>query len=129
MNTNKENFGSFLKQLRLKNSFSLREFARMLDIAPSYLSDIEQSKRNAPKKEHLEKMIQEFKLNAQEKEIFYDLARKGKPVEIAEDVKEIITENDSIPVLCRRIKQRNVDVDDLIKTLERRTKTRKKAVE
>ncbi|MCP3660442.1 MAG: helix-turn-helix transcriptional regulator [Bacteroidetes bacterium] len=118
MNTNKENFGSFLKQLRTRNDFSLREFSRILGIAPSYLSDIEQSKRNAPKKEHLEKMIQELKLNADEIEKFYDLARKGKPVEIAEDVKEIITENDSIPVLCRKIKQKNINVDDLIKRIE-----------
>ncbi|MCP4481342.1 MAG: helix-turn-helix transcriptional regulator [bacterium] len=124
MNINKETFGIFLKQLRIKKEFSLREFARIIGIAPSYVSDIEQGKRNAPKKEHLEKMIEALNLkNKEDIEKFYDLAKKGKPVEIAEDVKEIITENESIPVLCRRLKQRNIDVDDLIKELETRKKT------
>lgn len=113
-----ETFGSFVKQLRMKKGLALREFARILDIAASYLSDIEKGKRNAPKKDHLDKMIKELNLTKEETEKFYDLAREGKPVEIAEDVKEIIISNNAIPVLCRKIKQKNIDVEALIEFLE-----------
>ncbi|MCP3660802.1 MAG: helix-turn-helix domain-containing protein [Bacteroidetes bacterium] len=118
MNTNKETFGSFLKQLRIKNSFSLRAFASIIEIAPSYLSDIEQGKRNAPAKERLERMIKALNLTEKETEKFYDLARQGKKVEIAEDVQKIILEDDTIPVLCRKIKQKNYDVKKLIKRID-----------
>lgn len=110
-------FGELVRSLRQKKGWNGREFARRVDITPSYLSDIENSKRNAPKKEPLDRMIKELYLTDEEIVKFYDLAKKGKPVEIAEDVKEIIIGNDRIPVLCRKIKQHHVDVDQLIKNI------------
>lgn len=118
ININNETFGSFIKELRIKKSLSLRAFAGIIEISPSYLSDIEQGKRNAPTKEPLGRMIKALNLTEQETEKFYDLARKGKKVEIAEDVQKIILEDDRIPVLCRKIKQKNIDVKKLIKRID-----------
>jgi transcriptional regulator with XRE-family HTH domain len=114
-----EKFGVFLRELRNGNNFSLREFAIKIGMTPSYLSDIEQGKRNAPKKDYLDRMIKELNLKNEEVKIFYDLARKGKIVPIAEDVKEIIIKNKNIPVLCRQIKEKNIDVEELIKDIEK----------
>jgi transcriptional regulator with XRE-family HTH domain len=56
-----EKFGVFLKELRNNNNFSLRAFAAKISMTPSYLSDIEQGKRNAPTKDYLDRMIKELK--------------------------------------------------------------------
>ena len=113
-----ENFGEYITELRKKHEISLRELAKRLSIAPSYLHDIENSKRKAPSKELQDKLITELRLDNHETEKFYDLARKGKETPIAEDVKEIITSNEDIPLLCRRIARDKIDVKDLIKRLE-----------
>ena len=41
-------FGEFIKEKRLTKGINLRKLAELTGIAPSYLSDIEQGKRNAP---------------------------------------------------------------------------------
>ncbi|GHT36751.1 hypothetical protein AGMMS49593_02370 [Endomicrobiia bacterium] len=112
-------FGDYLKELRAKKSFTLRGFATMIGMAPSYLSDIEQGKRNAPTKEYLDKMIKELNQEDLDVNTFYDLAKVGKAVPIAEDVKKIITEDKAIPTLCRKIKSNNINVENLIKDIER----------
>ncbi|GHT55174.1 hypothetical protein AGMMS50233_04670 [Endomicrobiia bacterium] len=112
-------FGNYLKELRAKKSFTLRGFATKIGMTPSYLSDIEQGKRNAPTKDFLDKMIKELNQKDLDVNTFYDLAKEGKAVPIAEDVKEIITGNKSIPVLCRKIKENNINVKTLIKEIDR----------
>ena len=52
MNLNKKNletFGSFIKNARVKKGIGQRELASKINVAPSYLSDIE--KQRFPKKE------------------------------------------------------------------------------
>ncbi len=78
------------------------------------MSDIEQGERNAPTEEFLDKIIKELNLKDDEIKTFYDLAREGKAVPIAEDVKEILTGNQDMPVLCRVFKEENVDIKKLI---------------
>ncbi|GHT40548.1 hypothetical protein AGMMS49921_02130 [Endomicrobiia bacterium] len=112
-------FGKHLKELRAKKSFTLRGFATMIGMAPSYLSDIEQGKRNAPTKDYLDKMIKELNQEDLDVNTFYDLAKEGKAVPIAEDVKKIITEDKAIPTLCRKIKSNNINVENLIRDIER----------
>lgn len=115
-----EKFGEYVKNLRLKLGLGLREVARSIDIEPSYLSDIERSRRNAPTTEKLEKLASALSLSEAERPYFYDLAKVGKQVEIAEDVQNIITENEKMPALCRKIKEKNIDVDALLRRLERK---------
>jgi transcriptional regulator with XRE-family HTH domain len=115
-----EKFGEYVKSLRQKLDLSLREVARRIEIEPSYLSDIERGKRNAPAPDKLEKLASVLGLSETERHCFYDLAKIGKKIEIAEDVQNIITENEKIPVLCRKIKEKNINVDDLLRKLERK---------
>lgn len=108
-------FGDFLKGLRKDRGFSLRELARKLEIAPSYLSDIERGKRNAPSKELLVKMITTLALSEEEQYKFYDFAKEGKKTPIAEDVKETIIEDERITILCRKIMKKEINIDDILK--------------
>ncbi|GHT65348.1 hypothetical protein AGMMS49556_05030 [Endomicrobiia bacterium] len=115
-------FGNYLKELRGNKHFTLRGFATKIGMTPSYLSDIEQGKRNAPTKDYLDKMIKELNQENLDINNFYDLAKEGKAVPIAEDVKKIITEDKAIPTLCRKIKSNNINVENLIKDIDRGNK-------
>ena len=117
-------FGEYVKELRQKLGISLREVARRIEIEPSYLSDIERGRRNAPAKDKLEKLASILEIPESEQYKFYDLAKVGKSVEIAEDVKDIISENDKIPALCRIIKEKGTNIDKLIKEIEKGDKNR-----
>ena len=47
--SSKENFGPFIRKLRLGLNIGQRELAEQIGVAPSYLNDIEKEKRSAPK--------------------------------------------------------------------------------
>lgn len=57
--------GEFLQEKRGAAGFKLREFAKMIGIAPSYLSDIENDRR-VPSEEILKKVAQALGLNLSE---------------------------------------------------------------
>ena len=50
-------FGSYIRKLRVEKKIGQRELAKKIDIAPSYLNDIEKNKRAAPKNITIEKII------------------------------------------------------------------------
>ena len=72
---NSETFGVYIRKLRVEKGFGQRELAQKINIAASYLNDIEKNKRAAPKKELLKKIstILEIDLRA-----LYDLAGSSK---------------------------------------------------
>ena len=45
MANNRQTFGDFIRDARVEASLSLRELARRVSVAPSYLSDIENDRR------------------------------------------------------------------------------------
>ena len=51
-------FGSYIRELRIKDNIGQRDLAKKIGIAPSYLNDIEKNKRSAPKP----KVIKELSL-------------------------------------------------------------------
>lgn len=114
-----EQFGDFIKKKRGNLDCSLRQFAKLLEITPSYLSDIERNRRHAPSKKTLDRMLDKLEISDKnDKEKFYDLAKKGKPVPIAEDVQEYLSQNESIVKLCRTIRDAGKDPNDIIKKLK-----------
>jgi transcriptional regulator with XRE-family HTH domain len=114
-------FGAFLKSLRQSRGMSLRQLASEIEVAPSYLSDIENDNRNAPNKERLDNIIEKLKLSEEEAYKLFDLAGQ-KNSSVADDVKEIIAKDKQFAVLARKIKKEGLDVTTLIKSLEKKNK-------
>lgn len=67
-------FGEYLKQKRLDKEITLRGFAKLVDISPVYLCDLEKGRKAAPSMEVMQKMVSKLTLNKEESERFYDLA-------------------------------------------------------
>jgi transcriptional regulator with XRE-family HTH domain len=67
-------FGEYLKQKRLDKEITLRGFAKLVDISPVYLCDLEKGRKAAPGMEVMQKMVSKLALNKEESERFYDLA-------------------------------------------------------
>lgn len=67
-------FGEYLKQKRLDKEITLRSFAKLVDISPVYLCDLEKGRKAAPSMEVMQKMVSKLALNKEESERFYDLA-------------------------------------------------------
>lgn len=66
-------FGEYLKQKRLDKEITLRGFAKLVDISPVYLCDLEKGRKAAPSMEVMQKMVSKLALNKEESERFYDL--------------------------------------------------------
>ena len=67
-------FGEYLKQKRLDKEITLRGFAKLVDISPVYLCDLEKGRKAAPSMEVMQKMVSKLAPNKEESERFYDLA-------------------------------------------------------
>ena len=67
-------FVEYLKQKRLDKEITLRGFAKLVDISPVYLCDLEKGRKAAPSMEVMQKMVSKLALNKEESERFYDLA-------------------------------------------------------
>lgn len=67
-------FGEYLKQKRLDKEITLRGFAKLVDISPVYLCDLEKGRKAAPSMEVMQKMVSKLALNKEESERFYGLA-------------------------------------------------------
>ena len=109
-----KNFGSFIRELRIKNQFGQRELANKIGIAASYLNDIEKEKRTAPKPIVIKKLSSLLKVNIN---YLYDLAGISKG-SVAPDIGEFIENNPGIVSLLRSIKNNNLN-NDQIKNIEK----------
>lgn len=94
-------FGPMVKELRFKRKTSQRRLARQAGITPAYLSDIENSKRNAPPKPLIQKLA--VLLGVDEKFLF-DLASEGLS-RIPPDIPEIVKRHPESVRLLRAIHQ------------------------
>lgn len=80
----KVSFGQYVRQLRTAKGITLREFARRLDVSPTYISQIEQGNFSPPAEERVVHMAQILGEDADEL-----LALAGR---VADDLPEIIRE-------------------------------------
>lgn len=84
-------FGKTVREARMNAEITLRKFAEMLGVSPTYLSQIERDEYAPPSESRIKKIAQLLKLNADEltamakrtppelEKVFYD-----KPIEIAD---------------------------------------------
>lgn len=110
-------FGGFVKDKRQSLNITLRALAERLEIAPSYMSDIEKGKRNAPTQEVLEKMASVLELNNDDRNKLFDLAAESKN-EVAQDLTQYLSENKSVRVALRRAKELNLGEDEWLKIID-----------
>ncbi|MCL2838420.1 MAG: helix-turn-helix domain-containing protein [Oscillospiraceae bacterium] len=93
-------FGEYVAARRAAVNKTIRGLAPELDMAPSYLNDIEKDNRPAPEN-FLEKMIEALKIPADEIDLFYDLAGKSRN-NVYPDLTEYIGKTDIARVALRR---------------------------
>ena len=118
-----DNFGSYIRRLRIKNDIGQRELAKKIGISPSYLNDLEKNKRTAPKTELIKKLSAILKADL---DLLYDLAGNSKKT-VAPDVAAYIESSPKIISLLRSIKNSklsNGEIEELEKIINKsKTKT------
>ena len=106
-----DTFGSFIRKLRIKNNFGQREFAKEIDIAPSYLNDIEKNKRSAPRNEIIKKISIKLKTDLN---FLYDLAGNSKKM-LPPDIINYLENNPKVISLIRSAKNNKLKDEEFEK--------------
>ena len=88
MDSQPKSFGFYLQSHR-SGKMTLRKFASEIGVTPAYISDIENSRRDPPGKELLEKMAKVLSITGPDLVVFYDLAGKGRQ-EVSPDLPDYI---------------------------------------
>ncbi|MHA2217637.1 MAG: helix-turn-helix domain-containing protein [Candidatus Hodarchaeales archaeon] len=116
-----ETFGDFVKNMRIKNSLTLREFCRQVNVDPSNWSKIERGLFPPPKSKRVLKGIAEIlnlKERSEEYNTLFDLAAISYiPPEIVSDQAVL----DKLPVFFRTLrgeKPTREELEELIKILK-----------
>lgn len=94
-------FGEFIAQKREMRGIQLQQMASHLSITPSYLSDIEKSRRYPLRLNDLNKIRRYLDLSEYEKVLMFELAGKERE-EIPEDLKQYIMTNAELKTTLRR---------------------------
>jgi transcriptional regulator with XRE-family HTH domain len=116
------NFGEFIKQKRLEKGINLRKLAELLEIAPSYLSDIEKGKRNSPSSEKMEKLAQVLDLSADEVILMNDLAASSRENTVAPDISEYVMNSGAVRIALRKARELNLGDKEWMKIIESMTR-------
>jgi len=112
-------FGDFLKNKRLEKGINLRKLADLLNVAPAYMSDIENGKRNSPSNDKMIKLIEVFQLNEQETNEMYDLAAQDRANTVAPDISEYVMANDTVRVALRKAKDLKLGEQDWLEIIRK----------
>jgi transcriptional regulator with XRE-family HTH domain len=94
-------FGELISNLRKEKGYTIREFAKIVQLSPGFISQLERNKANTfPNEENIRKMAKildydEFQLLAEAKKV---------PTEIQE---AFFTDPKKVVYLCRRISNKN----------------------
>lgn len=104
-----KSLGELIREARTPKG-SLRDFAKKLDITPSYLSDIENDRR-VPAEEVLRRIADVLELDFDEL-----MARGGR---FGEDADRYMRRHPTAGVLFRQLSESNLADDDLAKLLKK----------
>ena len=119
-----ESFGGYIKRLREIRHIGLREMARLVEISPAYLSDIEKDKREAPSKDVIIKINSILESNL---EHLFDLAGINSK-KIPPDLPEIIKEYPSLSRLIRTVKNKNLSNEQILRIANELEEKKMKAI-
>jgi transcriptional regulator with XRE-family HTH domain len=89
-------FGEVLRAKRLGKKFSLRRFAELVGVSPTYLSQVEQANVDPPTAERVQKMAELLEENPDEL-----IALAGR---VADDLPAIIRAKTEVPDLLRAVR-------------------------
>lgn len=110
-------FGKFLRKLRIDQNETLKEMADKFEYAPSYLSGIENGKRNIPKT-LLEKIVDTYNLPSAQADILKDIVQRSVPVfEIENDDDNEAKQDVLIKMSNKQVT--NEQYEQILKLLER----------
>ena len=107
-NTDGRSFGEVVRTKRMEVDVSLRDLAKKLEIAPSYLSDIENDRR-VPSEDVIGRLAAELRLKLDDL-----MARAGR---FGNDADRYLKQHPTAGVLFRRISDRRLQDEDLKKLL------------
>jgi transcriptional regulator with XRE-family HTH domain len=97
MATSKNTFGDQLRTTRVDKGYSLRKFAQLIDVSPTYLSQVEQGNvKTPPTADRVEKMA---KLLGADVDEWVTLAGR-----VSKESEEILQSNPELPALLRAVK-------------------------
>lgn len=97
MAKSQQTFGDLLRATRVAKGFSLRKFAELAEMSPTYLSQVEQGNlKTPPTAERVEKMA---KLLGAEVDEWVTLAGR-----VSKESEEILQSNPELPALLRAVK-------------------------
>ena len=111
-------FGAFIKENRLEKGINLRKLAELLELAPAYISDIENGNRNSPSPDKMEKLVEVLGLNEEERNEMYDLAAKDRDNTVAPDISQYVKSNDLVRVALRKARNLNLGEQEWLKIIE-----------
>ncbi len=97
----KKTFGSYVREKRLEAKVNLRKLAEILDIAPAYMSDIENNHRYPPEKEKIYMIAEALHLTQEETDYLFDLAAGNKKNSVSPDLADYIMAQDKSRVALR----------------------------
>jgi transcriptional regulator with XRE-family HTH domain len=104
--TRGQTLGEILRDARVKSEVTLRDLAKTLDLAPSYLSDIENDRR-VPSEEVLIRLAEVLRLR-------FDnlMALAGR---VGDDAERYLKKHPAVGALFRRISDKRLSDEDLKK--------------
>lgn len=97
-------FGKYLEEKRKSRNYTIRLFARRVNISYTYLADVEKGRSKAFKLEILKSIVEVLQLDEKETDILYDLAGKSRNT-IPPDIEEYLKQNKELIEEIRRIKR------------------------
>ena len=121
-----ETFGGFVRKKRLEANVNLRKLAEILEIAPAYMSDIENNHRYPPEKEKIYKIAETLKLSKEETDYLFDLAADNKKNLVSPDIADYIMQQDLSRVALRIARDSGAGEKEWEKVIEMLEKERTK---
>ena len=104
-----ETFGSYIRELRISSGIGQRELAKKVEIAASYLNDIEKNKRAAPNINIIKRLSLILKADL---DLLNNLAGKSKK-SLPPDITDYLKNNSKIISLLRTFKNNNLRDDEI----------------